>query len=79
MALKAMTELDNTKAINELSFQPRKMEDTLRDIYIWFIRNNFINLKFKKGLIKEKCGQLIREKKKFIKSELNLLNKSKLY
>ena len=66
-ALKAMTELDNTKAINELSFQPRKMEDTLRDIYIWFIRNNFINLKFEKGLIKEKCGQLIQREEESYK------------
>ena len=68
-ALKTMAELNNTKAINELSFQPRKIEDTLRDIYIWFIRNNFIDLMSQTDLIKERCGQLIdREKEVYLKA-----------
>ena len=62
-ALKTMMELDNRKAVNELGFSPRKMEETLRDIYIWFIENNFINLKEEKGLTKEKCELLIGEDK----------------
>ena len=62
-ALKTMMELDNRKAVNELGFNPRKMEETLRDIYIWFIKNNFINLKGERGLTKEKCELLIKEEK----------------
>lgn len=62
-ALKAMTELDNTKAIHELGFKPRKIEETLKDIYIWFIKNNLINLKSEKGLIKEKCERLLNDEK----------------
>jgi len=62
-ALKTMMELDNRKAVNELGFSPRKMEETLRDIYIWFIKNNFINLKDERGLIREKCELLIGEDK----------------
>ncbi len=60
-ALKTMIELDNKKAVNELGFGPRKMEETLRDIYTWFIKNNFINLIDEKGLTKEKCELLIGE------------------
>ena len=63
VALKTMVELDNRKAINELGFNPRKMEETLRDIYIWFIKNNFINLKDQRGLTREKCELLIKEEK----------------
>ncbi len=61
VTLKAMTELDNTKAIKELSFKPRKFEKTLRDIYIWFIKNNYIDLKNETGLIRERCDVLISQ------------------
>ena len=68
-ALKTMAELDNKKAVNELGFKPRKMEETLRDIYIWFIKNDFINLKDERGLTKKKCESLIvKEKEVYLKA-----------
>jgi dihydroflavonol-4-reductase len=60
--LRTNMEIDYTKAKDGLDFNPRPIEETIKDIYFWFIKKHFIDIEKEKGLKREKLEKLMESK-----------------